>query len=260
MIKIKNGNLKRGDFEVNDINLEIHRNKITALVGRNGTGKTSLIYGLIGSIPFTKTNPELKIGYVGNDAPFYTGYNLNEVVNLLRVIEPEFDVIGYKKYLDKFNLHLSSRFGELSKGEVKSFMLAIALTRNPDVLILDEMDVHLDQFKKEDLKGILLDYMKEGDKSIIMSTHQIEAYEDIMDDIIFIKENHLCYFGSVYDLKTNLEIVQCDEDALEHFELIHVVKNKYHTEALIQRKNDGLTPLKDILLLLERSAYEKIYF
>lgn len=256
MIKIENKTLKRDQFEIKDMSFEIERNKITAIVGRNAAGKSSLIYGLIGSLNLNIESSNVKSSYVGQDIPFNPKLYVYQIPEILELIDHDLDKNLFKSYLNKFNISSSTKIELLSKGQNKYVMLALALARNPNILYLDEISLNIDQYKKENFKELLETYMQEDNRTVVLSTNQIDVFEDVIDNIIYIKNGHIFYSGSLLNLKTNVEIVAYNQ-ALD--DIIYSEENVYDPKALVQRKNKGEGSLTEILKFLERSSYEKIH-
>ncbi len=258
MIKVINQTLKRDKFEIRDMNFEIEKGKVTALVGKNNAGKSSLMYGLIGSIPLETNKEAFTSAFVGNNMPFNPHITVSEVPNLMQNIHPNFSRDAYFNYCRTFNLEIYSKLIILSKGQIKYVMLACALSLDPDVLFLDEIMLNIDQFKKENFKSVIEDFMKKGDKTVVLATNQIEFFEDVIDNLIYIKNNHIYYAGSLLNLKSNLKIVNTDE--VKDEPILYETKSAFSSEALIQTKHGDEENLVMLLKYLERSSNEKLYF
>lgn len=251
MIRIK-GDVKRSNKVVlKDVDLNISSNKITAVIGRNGSGKSSLLYALLGCVQmdFYEVDGFKRFGYVGNELPFNLSLMGIDVIDLMKTLECSFDEDVFRYFLKSFNINVSHRLGAYSKGEAKYFMLALALARDVDVLILDEINVNIDQLKKESFKEYLRYF---SDKTVVLATNQLDVFADIVDDVIYLKNENVFYAGSLYDLQCNFMVVS---DAKEY---MYKEDNAFGSMYLVKQKHEGDGDLIQLLQFMERSDYEKI--
>lgn len=260
MIKITNSTIKRKDFFLEIDNLEIKENKVYAIIGKNAAGKSSLLYALTGAL-YTDLvwKEDLKIAYVANDWPFTEHEYISKIADHMVLLDPSFDKDKFWLLLEKFKINYFNNKKVLSTGDQKMVQLAIALVRNPDLLILDEFLLNIDQYRKEEFKSILSDFMSQANKSIVIATNQLDAFEDIVDNLIYLKNNRIFYNGSLLKLKENFYIKRMAKEEISHEDNIaNLIENEYYTEALIREKNNFNSNILSIIKHLERTDDEEI--
>lgn len=183
--------LRRGNFLLKDISFSVEENSITALSGRSGAGKTTLI-GLIGNDLRADAG---KIRYFGKEmyeseadirkriSVMYDTPNFNMEMKAARVakeikrFEPWFDMEEFQSYMKRFQLEGAKRVKHYSKGMQKKYMLALSLCRKPELLVMDEPTSGLDQLSREEMRNVLEEYRKAHKLTIVFSTHHSEDLE-----------------------------------------------------------------------------------
>lgn len=214
MIKISNLIKKYGKLEVlKGIDVEIPSGKVTAIVGPNGSGKTTIIkiilglvkadYGFI-SINGKKINGDYEyrnhIGYMPQIASYPENLTVLEVLSLIKDIRnsnnnPE-DLL-----LKKFELsgELTKPVRTLSGGNKQKLSAVISLMFNPEILIFDEPTAGLDPVMSNRFKEVVVEEKKNG-KTIILTSHIMSEIEELADEIIFLLDGKIYYQGSVINL------------------------------------------------------------
>ena len=182
MIQIKDGIIKRDAFEIKDINLNIKPNKITGIIGKNASGKSSLLHLLTGALPSNLIKQDnLKIGFVDENWPFKLDHSLFDIGKLTQNIETSFKPEVFNERLLEFKIEPHDIYAELSTGNQKMSLLAFALTRNPNLVSLSEILLNIDEYRKHHFKDILLKFMSQENRSVVISTNQIDVLEDIIE-------------------------------------------------------------------------------
>lgn len=194
-----------------NINLKIKEEGIHFFMGKNGAGKTTLIKCLLnlesyeGEVKlFNKRIDEYRkdIAVVYDDSPFYL--NLSGIKNIEMFINRKVNRDEIMKialnYLD--NNILSKKVKKYSYGQKKKLSLILVEINKPKILLMDEISNGLDYETMTTLKGKLLEWKQ---KSIIILTgHQFDFYNDIIDYVYYIKENNINKVEDILDEKVNL--------------------------------------------------------
>lgn len=214
MIKLSKLIKKYGKLEVlKGIDAEISRGKVTAIVGPNGSGKTTIIkiilglvkpdYGFI-SIDDKKINGDHKyrsnIGYMPQIASYPENLTVIEVLSLIKDIRNRND--NPEEFLiKKFELtgELTKPIRTLSGGNKQKLSAVISLMFNPEILIFDEPTAGLDPVMSNRFKEIVQEE-KEKEKTIILTSHIMSEIEELADEIIFLLDGKIYYQGSVINL------------------------------------------------------------
>ena len=207
------------------VNLEIPAGRIVGFVGPNGAGKTTFLRAITGQIQFDgkvsifgldpkKQRAELmKItGIIHDTSVLPPWMKVAELFEFLVRAHPNFDKNKCKKLIEKTSISLSQKIKNLSKGMKTQLHLAVVMATETKFLILDEPTHGLDiLFRKKLYSQVLEEYFDE-EKSIIISTHQIEEVEHILSDVIFIKNGKILFSATMEDLsKRFVQIIVANE-------------------------------------------------
>lgn len=223
MLKINNlcKTYADGKIGVKDLNLSVEPGDICAFIGPNGSGKTTTIRCIVGTLNFesgeilvdnqsVKTNPidcKKKIAYIPDNPDIYTtltGYEyLNFVASVYRISAEERDQ-AIKYYADQWELtnDLVLPIKSYSHGMRQKLVLISAFMRKPKLLILDEPFVGLDPQASFTLKNIMHDFVKNGG-AIFYSTHVLEVAEKLCNKVVMIKNGVVIKQGTMQEIKAD---------------------------------------------------------
>ncbi len=191
-------------YALRDINLDIPPGKIVGLVGPNGAGKTTLLRALTGQLeyegeiqvmdrePYRQRDQLMLETGVIHDTSVLPGWmQVADVLDLVASLHPRFDGKRCLQLLERTTIPLQQKVKNLSKGMKTQLHLALVLATESRILVLDEPTHGLDiLFRKQLYSSVLEDYFDQ-EKSILISTHQIEEVEHILSDVIFIREGRV---------------------------------------------------------------------
>ena len=221
LVKCTNVNKNFGDKEIlRDINLTIPRGKIIGLLGKNGTGKSTLIK-LLNDL-LTPTSGEILINgeKVGVNSKRIISYlpertYLDKSMTVDKVIEyfsdfyDDFDSNKARKLLDDLGLDTSLKLSKMSKGMQEKVQLVLVMSRKVQLYILDEPLGGVDPATRDYILDTILTNFNEG-ASVIISTHLIADIERILDEVIFIDKGRIILQDNTDDLR-NKENGSIDE-------------------------------------------------
>ena len=265
-IEIKNLKKKYdNNFELGEINLEIPSGYIIGLIGENGAGKTTLIKSILnitkpesGEIKiFYKNNKKYEsvikedIGVVLEGMFFPEILTPNDINSIMKDIYKNWDKELFYKYLNNFKLQSNKKIKDLSKGMRKKLEIATALSHKPKLLILDEPTSGLDPVIRDDILDIFLDFIKDEEHTILLSTHITSDLEHIADEIIFIDRGKIILNENKDELLDNYGILKCDKksfDKISKDDIVSYKKNKYNYEVLVNNKNKIKNKYKDCII------------
>lgn len=219
MKQIEIKNLKFGYNEnqiLKNVNLSLGEGDFAVISGKNGSGKSTLIKLILGELKKDEGTIKLfgidmedfknfdKIGYVPQvneaikvafpvSAREYVGLNLYKEFSIFNTIskklkskvEDTFATLKIKNLIDR-------PFNKLSGGQAQRVMIARAMVNNPDILILDEPTVGIDQKSKEDFLDLLVHLNTHHNISILMITHEMEILGDYVDKVFKLKDGAIC--------------------------------------------------------------------
>ena len=189
---------------VDRINLNIQPGRIVGLIGPNGSGKTTTLKAALGLIPFegelkvlgydprTQRDDLMKeVCFIADVAVLPRWIRVAEVIDFVEGVHPKFDRKKALDYLAKTKLKPAMKVKEMSKGMIVQLHLAIVMSIDAKLLVLDEPTLGLDiLYRKQFYQNLLEEYFDEG-KTIIVTTHQVEEIEHILSDLIFIRDGKI---------------------------------------------------------------------
>jgi len=225
-----NGLLKKyPNFTMDIPHICIPLGGVVGLIGENGAGKTTLISMLLnqvsrdgGSITiFGKDNISSesmikeKVGFVVDECCFHPCLSPKDINIIMRSVYKEWDEAQFFTLLEKYSLRTKSEVSMLSKGNKTRLMMAVALSYNPDLLILDEVTSGLDPVVRDEILTDLRNIVRNGDKTVLFSTHITSDLDKIADYVAFIHGGRLVFFKENNELKR-------DGKELEDIMLSHI--------------------------------------
>ncbi|MCS7230030.1 MAG: ATP-binding cassette domain-containing protein [Candidatus Kryptonium sp.] len=218
MLKVEN--LKKAFSNivaVDGVSFEVKRGEIFGLLGPNGAGKTTTIRMILdiikpdyGTIKFdgVEINDEIKskIGYLPEERGLYRKTKVLETILYfaeLKGVEKKTALERARYWLKRFGLidRVNSKIEELSKGNQQKVQIIISILHDPEIVILDEPFAGLDPVNQELFKQVLLE-LKDKNKVIIFSTHQMDQVEKLCDSICLINKGKPLLFGPLAEVKS----------------------------------------------------------
>jgi ABC-2 type transport system ATP-binding protein len=229
LIRIQDVNKHYGSTQaLKNVTLEIPPGRIVGLVGPNGAGKTTLLRAVTGGIDYQgeisilgleprKQRDKLMAftGVIHDVAVLPPWMRVREVLDYLEGVHPHFDRQQCEGFLATTAIQLRKKVKHLSKGMKTQLHLSLLLSTQTRILILDEPTHGLDiLFRKRLYTSVLEDYF-DGDKSILISTHQVEEVEHILSDVVFIRDGEILLYTSMDDFRERFVQVVVPADKVE---------------------------------------------
>ena len=207
-----NGVTKRfGSFTaVDNVSFDVESGKILGLIGPNGAGKTTLLKALLGLTdcegqlsvmgldPFRQRKELMRnICFIADVAVLPRWIKVTQLLDYVEAIHPNFSRKRAEELLQQTKIMSNSRVKELSKGMVTQLHLSIIMSIDAKLLVLDEPTLGLDIiFRKEFYANLLNDYFDE-ERTILVTTHQVEEIENLLTDIMFINDGKIILDSSM---------------------------------------------------------------
>ncbi|HZD45209.1 MAG TPA: ABC transporter ATP-binding protein [Acidobacteriaceae bacterium] len=206
---------------VDGLSLSVPRGAVYALVGRNGSGKTTTIRMLLDlSLPDAGTARVLgmdchaqrvkvleRVGYV-SDRPLPSGWTGEQLVRLNRGFYSRWSDELVARYVRVFDIPMKQRFRNLSRGNQTKMWLMLALAQQPDVLILDEPTAGLDPVVTDQLLRVLVDDVAAEGRTVFMSSHHLSEIERIADWVGMIDKGKLLLEAPMEELRARFRRIQ----------------------------------------------------
>ena len=211
-------------FTLDHLNLQLPRGTILGLIGENGAGKSTTIKLLLGMIQadsgsFTllgQNKPDMEdVGVVLDEPGFPLCLNPVQIGKIMADIYSRWDSALYKKYLTRFHLPEKKRYSDFSRGMKMKLAIAVAMSHNPRLLILDEATNGLDPMVRDEILDIFNDFTRDEDHSILISSHIVSDLEKICDYIAFLHKGKLTLYEEKDALYQQYARIICSpEDSL----------------------------------------------
>jgi ABC-2 type transport system ATP-binding protein len=185
-------------------NFHIPTGRIIGLIGPNGAGKTTALKAMLGLIPFegelsvlgrdprTQRDDLMRdVCFIADVAVLPRWIKVKEAIEFVAGVHPRFDRAKCERFLAHTQLKPELRVRELSKGMIVQLHLALVMAIDAKLLVLDEPTLGLDiLYRKQFYQRLLEDYFDE-EKTIIVTTHQVEEIEHILTDVMFIRDGKI---------------------------------------------------------------------
>ncbi len=248
-IEIKNLTKKYDDFTLDNLTLTLPSGCIMGLVGENGAGKSTTIKLILGMIKknagtitvlgkdHTVMDKE-DVGIVLDEVGIPDCLNVVQVEKIMKNIYKKWDSEVYNNYIKRFDLPLKKKFKEFSKGMKMKLGMAVALSHDPKLLILDEATAGLDPVVRDDLLDIFAEFTRDENHSILISSHIVSDLEKICDYIAFVNKGKLMLCEDKDSLYEKYGIVYISHDDFETIDKSAIKGKKitpYGVEAIVRR-------------------------
>jgi ABC-2 type transport system ATP-binding protein len=195
------------------IDLDILPGRIVGLIGPNGSGKTTAIKSILGLSGF---DGELKVlgrdprserdelmkevCFIADVAVLPRWIKVSQALDFVAGVHPRFNRARAEEFLAKTDIRMDRRVRQLSKGMVTQLHLALILAIDARLLVLDEPTLGLDLlFRRSFYDNLLNDYFN-GERTILVTTHQVEEIENILTDVLFIQRGQIVLSSSMETL------------------------------------------------------------
>ena len=214
LLKVSSLTKKYGSFTaLNNLDLELEGGRITGLLGPNGSGKTTLIKIICGLLQPTSgtvtiegnpVGPESKkvISYLPDTTYLGKSSSVEEIISYFKDFYEDFDANRAYDMLAKLGINPNSRLRTLSKGTKEKVQLILVMSRRADLYILDEPIAGVDPAARDYILNTIITNYDEN-ASILISTHLISDVENILDDVIFLKQGNIVRHSTVDEIRSS---------------------------------------------------------
>lgn len=205
MLAVKGLTKRYPTFVLEDITFSLKKGRIMGLIGKNGAGKSTTLKSILNLVDPDEGKIEMlgrdfkdheqsckqEIGVVLGGIDFYHHKKLADITAVTKRFYKNWDEDAYQNYLKTFSLDPQKKVKELSAGMKVKYMIALALSHHAGLLILDEPTSGLDPVSRDDLLELFRQLVKDGERSILFSTHITSDLDKCADDITYIKDGKL---------------------------------------------------------------------
>ncbi len=252
-LEIKNLTKNYDGFKLDNLNLTLPSGCIMGLIGENGAGKSTVIKLILDIIE--RDSGEIRIlgmdnrknivlakedvGVVLDDIGIVECMNARQVGNIMKRTFKNWDDAVYEKYINEMSIPMEKKFKEYSKGMKMKLGIAIAMSHDPKLLILDEATSGLDPVVRDEVLDIFSEFTRDENHSILMSSHIVSDLEKICDYIAFLHNGKLILCQEKDVLLGEYGIVRCNAEDFRRIDFKTVKGKKespYGIEAIVKRQ------------------------
>ena len=184
-----------------NVSFNIEKGKITALLGINGVGKSTMLKAIAGLINIDsgeiridgeKINEKVynKLAFVPDVQSHFSHTTIKETFEFMEIFYSKWNKEKSKEMMDIFKLDEDEIIDNLSKGNIARVKLILGFCQDPEYILLDEPFTGIDLFKREEFIGVIAQYMEEN-QAIIITTHEIVEIESLVDEVVILDEGQI---------------------------------------------------------------------
>ena len=220
-----------------DFNIEAGR--IVGLIGPNGAGKTTALKAIMGLIDYDGEldvlghNPRRDRHQLMRDMTFIADVavlprwiRVRQLLDYMQNVHPRFNRELAMSFIERTKIQLKSRVKELSKGMVTQLHLALVMAVDAKLLILDEPTLGLDILYRQSFYEQLLNDYFDDQRTIVITTHQVEEIEHILSDVMFIRDGRIILDSPMDDLAERFTELEVGPEALEAAQALGPMKSR----------------------------------
>ncbi|MDI4634826.1 ABC transporter ATP-binding protein [Pelomonas sp. V22] len=213
---------------VDNLSFHIPKGRVVGLLGHNGAGKTSLMKAMVGlhggsgSLKVLGLDPisqrgELleSLSYIPDVAVLPRWARVHELITLMSGLQPKFSAERARKLLKRTSVGENDKVKALSKGMVTQLHLALIAAIDSKLMILDEPTLGLDVMSRKSFYEMLIDEWCDGERTVIISTHQVEEIESLLSDVMMLDEGKLVLNISLEEMDSRFVALAHDPAAAD---------------------------------------------
>ncbi len=219
---------------LDDLSFSVPKGRVVGLLGHNGAGKTTLLKALVG---LTQAQGALQVlgldprrervallqsaCYIPDVAILPRWARVGDLITLMTGLHPRFSAERARTLLRRTSVGLGDKVGTLSKGMVVQAHLALIAAIDARLMILDEPTLGLDLLSRKAFYEMLIDEWCDGERSVIISTHQVEEIESLLSDVLMLNEGRLVLAISLEDIERRFVALSHDAAVAEQMAAAH---------------------------------------
>jgi ABC-2 type transport system ATP-binding protein len=239
---------------VDDVSFSIPKGRVVGLLGHNGAGKTSLMKALVGLAPCDGSlrvmglQPRRErvqmlesVCYIPDVAILPRWARVHELITLMQGLHPHFSARRAETLLKRTSVGLGDKVKALSKGMVVQLHLALIAAIDAKVMILDEPTLGLDVLSRKSFYEMLIDEWCDGERSVLISTHQVEEIESLLSDVLMLNEGKLVLSISLEEIDRRFVALSHDAAEADAMAAAHPLL-RYRTQGGSAALFDGAPP------------------
>ena len=229
VINARNISKKYDDsYALHGIDLQVMQGQIMGLIGPNGAGKSTFLQSVLGLLKTEGTLEVLgldprkdrhkllkEVCSITDVAVLPKWMTVIQLLNYMDGVHPGFSLDKCIDILSRTNIKLPSKIKVLSRGMVVQLHLSIVMAIDAKVLILDEPTLGLDLVYRKDFYSQLIEDYYEGNKTILISTHQVEEIEGVLSDAVFMNQGRIVMQDSIESINRKYLELRPDQNSID---------------------------------------------
>lgn len=273
ILKNVNKKYEKSNFAIKDISFSIPEGSIVGFIGENGAGKSTTMNCILNVIRRDSGTIEIfgremtdedidireNIGVVYDSNNFPEYLTAKQLADILGRIYSKWDDFCFEQFLRRFGLPESQKIKSYSRGMSMKLAIAVALSHDSKLLILDEATSGLDPIMRDEILDVLLEFVKQENHSILLSSHITSDLEKIADYIVFIHNGEIILNKTKDELIYEYGVIRCSENDFHNIlseDILSSMKKDYQIDVLI--KNRKLIEKKYKNLIVDSVSLDEI--
>ena len=228
-----------GSYALDGIDLEVRQGQITGLIGPNGAGKSTFLQCVLGLIR-TEGNLEVlgldprkerhkllkEVCSITDVAVLPKWMTVNQLLQYMNGVHPGFNLEKCISILSRTNIKQTSKIKVLSRGMVVQLHLSIVMAIDAKILVLDEPTLGLDLVYRKDFYSQLIEDYYECDKTILISTHQVEEIEGVLSDAVFMNQGRIVMKDSIESINKKFLELRPPQSNLDQARILNPIHER----------------------------------
>ena len=273
ILKNVNKKYEKSNFAIKDISFSIPEGSIVGFIGENGAGKSTTMNCILNVIRRDSGTIEIfgremtdedidireNIGVVYDSNNFPEYLTAKQLADILGRIYSKWDDFCFEQFLRRFGLPESQKIKTCSRGMSMKLAIAVALSHDSKLLILDEATSGLDPIMRDEILDVLLEFVKQENHSILLSSHITSDLEKIADYIVFIHNGEIILSKTKDELIYEYGVIRCSKNDFHNIlseDILSSMKKDYQIDVLI--KNRKLIEKKYKNLIVDSVSLDEI--
>lgn len=256
---------EKSDFRLKDVSFCVPGGSIMGFVGENGAGKSTTINCILNALfkdggtvrIFGKemsdedTSIREDLGVVFDNSSFSGQLDAGKLSRVMAGIYSRWDHEEFVRNLEKFQIPANKKIRTFSRGMSMKLSIAVALSHQPKLLILDEATTGLDPVVRDEILDVFLDFVQDEGHSILLSSHITSDLEKIADYITFIHQGAILLTASKDELIYEYAVMRCKQsqfDAVEKQDILAYRKRDYQVDVLVKNRKAMERKYRDVVM------------
>ena len=272
MLKLNNVVKQYDKFRL-ECTMEVPVGQVTGLIGRNGAGKSTAFKSILGLIltdggtieVFGKnvndltTKDKEQIGVVLADSGFSGYLTIKDLMPMLNAMYADFSKEKFVKDCERMELPLNKKIKDFSTGMKRKLQILAALSHNAKLLVLDEPTAGLDVIARDELLNLLREYVEDGERSVIISSHISSDLEGLCDDVYMIENGKIILHEETDVLLSEYGLIKATNeqfDKMDQSYILKIKKEKFGVSCLTNQKQFYQDNYPE--LVIERGSIDEV--